>query len=146
MRPQVYEKLAREYQDERSRIEQALRVIEQDQSEFIDNLDAALAVIAEVAERYPLHTRERQRDILEQMVSRVVINLEGRIVRIELKAPFDYIDGLHHSGKNGPRDERPGPRKERTSQKTASSLPITFGTPTRTRTWASASGGQRSIL
>jgi hypothetical protein len=133
-------------QDERNRIEQALRIIEQDQSEFIDNLDAALAVIAEVAERYPLHTPERQRDILEQMVSRVVINPEGRIIRIELKAPFDYIDGLHHSGKNGPRDKQPGPQKERTSPTTASSFPITCGTPTRTRTWASASGGQRSIL
>ena len=88
MRPQIYQRLAREYDDERRRIERTIQAIQQDRKEFVANLDAALAIIAEIADRYVLHTPERQRDILKQMVSRVVINPEGRIIRIELKPPF----------------------------------------------------------
>jgi hypothetical protein len=55
--------------------------------------------VSEIAQRYPLHTPQRQRDILRQIVSQVVINLEGSIVRIELKPPFNYLDGLRHKEK-----------------------------------------------
>jgi NAD(P)-dependent dehydrogenase (short-subunit alcohol dehydrogenase family) len=91
MRPQVNEKLAREYDDERRRIEHTIQVIQLDRKDYVANLDAALVIIAEIADRYVLHTSERQGDILKQMVSRVVINLEGRIIRIELKQPFNYL-------------------------------------------------------
>ncbi len=146
MRAPIYEKLSREYEDERTRIQQALHAIQQDRTEHITNLDAALMVIAEIAEHYILHTPERQRDILRQMVSRIVINPEGRIARIELKPPFSYLDGLRHREKNGSRGKRTRAKKEETSDLDAGSLHITRDTPSRTRTCASASGGQRSIL
>ena len=134
MRSQVFEKLAREYDDERRRIERTIQVIQLDKKDYVANLDAALAIIAEIADRYVLHTRERQRDILKQMVSRVVINPAGRIVRIELKQPFNYLDGLHHSGENDPRGQRPGPKNEETGTSDAGSLQLSFGGPEETRT------------
>ncbi|PKO16645.1 MAG: hypothetical protein CVU39_07425 [Chloroflexi bacterium HGW-Chloroflexi-10] len=91
MRPQVYEKLEREYYDERRRIAHKLQVIQLDRKDYVTNPDAALAIIAEIADRNVLRTSERQHDILKQMVGRVVINLEGRIIRIELKQSFNYL-------------------------------------------------------
>jgi DNA invertase Pin-like site-specific DNA recombinase len=146
MRPQIYQRLAREYDDERRRIERTIQAIQQDRKEYVANLDAALAIIAEIADRYVLRTPERQRDILKQMVSRVVINPEGRIIRIELKPPFSYLDELYHSGGSDPREEHLRPHNERTNISDTGSLQNTCGTPSRTRTCASASGGQRSIL
>ena len=94
---------------------------------YVANLDAALAIIAEIADRYVLHTPERQRDILKQMVSRVVINPEGRIIRIELKPPFNYLDELYHSGGSGPSGKRPRSQNEKTSAIDTGSLQNTCG-------------------
>jgi hypothetical protein len=81
-----------------------------------------LAIIAEIIDRYMLHKSERQRDILTQMVSRVVIDLEGRIIRTELKQLYNYFDGLYHSGEEDPRGQHPGP----TTKKPAHQMPVHF--------------------
>ncbi len=134
MRAPIYEKLSREYEDERIYIQRAIQALQQDQAEYITNLDSALMVIAEIADHYLLHTPQRQRDILKQMVSRVVINPEGRIVRIEWKPPFDYLDGLRHSGKKRSRGKRIRPQNKETSDVDAGSPQIIRGDPERTRT------------
>jgi hypothetical protein len=72
---------------------------------------------------------ERQRDILKQIVSRVVINPAGRIIRIELLPPFNYLDGLHHSGENEPHGKHPRPKNERTSDLDAGSFHLKDGGP-----------------
>ena len=58
---------------------------------YVANLDAALVSITENADRCVLRTSERQHDKLKQMVSRVVSNLTGMIIRIELNQPFNYL-------------------------------------------------------
>ncbi|MFW5709826.1 MAG: hypothetical protein ACOCX5_06375, partial [Chloroflexota bacterium] len=121
MRPQVFEKLSREYEDERQRITAAIDLIQQEQGDVVDNLDAALTVISEIADRYAEHTPARQRDILKQMVKRVVINPEDRIIRMELKPPFNYLDTLAKGGSpHGGRGEGPSPETKRTSINTGS--------------------------
>ena len=102
--------------------------------EVIDNLDAALAVISEIADRYAEHTPQRQRDILMQMVKRVVIDPEGRIIRMELKPPFNYLDTLAKGGQNGKRGKGSTAGTKRTSTQ-AGSLHITQSDPGRTRTF-----------
>ncbi len=134
MRPQVFEKLSREYEDERQRITAAIDLIHQEQGDVVDNLDAALTVISEIADRYAEHTPARQRDILKQMVKRVVINPEGRIIRMELKPPFNYLDTLAKGGPHGGRGGGPSPETKRTSLG-AGSLQIKRSDPGRTRTF-----------
>ncbi len=143
MRPQIYEKLAREYEDERRRIERAIQAIQLDRKVYVANLDAALAIIAEITDLYVLHTPERQRDILKQMVSRVVINPEGRIIRIELKPPFNYLDELYHSGGSGPSGKRPRSQNEKTSAIDTGSLQNSCGAPIEIRTLVLALKGPR---
>ena len=124
--------LAREYEDERQRITAAIDLISKESGEVIDNLDAALAVISEIADRYAEHTPQRQRDILKQMVKRVVIDPEGRIIRMELKPPFNYLDTLAKGGQNGKRGKGSSAGTKRTSTQ-AGSLHITHSDPSRTQ-------------
>ena len=94
MRPQVFEKLSREYEQERLRVELALKAIQQENREYIADLDAALDVIAEIGIRYVQQSEQRQRAILRHVVSKVVINVEGTIIRLELQPPFTYLFDL----------------------------------------------------
>jgi DNA invertase Pin-like site-specific DNA recombinase len=94
MRAETFKKLACEYQDEQDRITFALNAIQQENRETIANLDAALAIIAQIGERYGRQEAARQRDILRQVVDRVVIDLRGQVLRLELKSPFVYLHQL----------------------------------------------------
>ena len=131
MRPQIYETLSHEYEDERQRIEQALVLITKDHGQVVDNLDAALMVISQIADRYPKNTKYQQRDILKQMVNRIVINPEGRIIRIELKPPFNYLDDLIKGSTNDQRGGETSLEMKRTStlSKHTGSLQVTSGAP-----------------
>ncbi len=139
MRPQIYETLSHEYEDERQRIEQALVLITKEHGQVVDNLDAALMVISQIADRYPKNTKYQQRDILKQMVNRIVINPEGRIIRIELKPPFNYLDDLVKGSTNDQRGGETSLEMKRTSTpaKHTGSLQVTSGAPDRTRTYDS---------
>jgi hypothetical protein len=54
-------------------------------------LDAALTIIAKVGILYGKLERSDQKDLLRQMIERVVVNPEGMIVRLELLPPFSYL-------------------------------------------------------
>lgn len=134
MRPQIFEQLSREYEDERQRIAAAVELIHQEQGDVVDDLDAALTVISEIADRYQEHTAQRQRDILKQMVKRIVINPEGRIIRMELKPPFNYLDALVQGGQDGGRGEGLSAGTKRTGIIDTGSLHLSQSDPSRTRT------------
>lgn len=137
MRAQVYEKLSREYEDERKRIAAAIEFIKQENGEVVENLDAAVAVIAEIADRYAEHTPQRQRDILKQMVKRVFIDPEGRIIRIELKPPFNYLETLAKGGTDGARGSS-SPREKKRANSKAGSFQIIQSDPGKIRTYDQA--------
>lgn len=133
MRPQIFEQLSREYEDERQRITAAIDLMNKESGDVVDNLDAALAVISEIADRYSEHTAQRQRDILKQMVKRIIINPEGRITRIELKPPFNYLDTLAKGGQNGKRGTGSSAGTKKTSIIDTGSFHITRSEPDKTQ-------------
>jgi len=103
MRPQIYEKLSREYQEDRQRVELALKAIEQENREYIADLDFALKVISEIGARYVQQSEQRKRAILRHVVDKVVINLEGMVIRLELQRPFTYLRELAAENRSGKR-------------------------------------------
>ena len=137
MQADMYQKLAQEYQEERQRIEFALQALKQENREYIASLDAALNVIAEISKRYKRQDFKRQREILRQIVSKVVIDEAGQIIRLELHPPFTYL----HSLKNGnggkkvtqPREDKSREKKTPSGFNTAKgSLQVSLGDPTGT--------------
>lgn len=50
----------------------------------IENLDEALTIISTVGILYTKLARRDQKDLLRNIIERVVVNAEGKIVRLEL--------------------------------------------------------------
>ena len=80
-----------EWQDRRRTLRHALESLQAHNDVHIANLNAALTIIAKVGILYNKLERSDQKDLLRQMVERVVVNLEGMIIRLELLPPFSYL-------------------------------------------------------
>jgi hypothetical protein len=80
-----------EWQDRRRTIQMNLEALQQKRDYHIANLDAALTIIAKVGILYNKLERSDQKDLLRQMVERVVVNPERIIIRLELLPPFSYL-------------------------------------------------------
>lgn len=92
---ETWDRLWTEWQDRRRVLRMNLDGLAQKQEVHIDNLDTALKIIANVGNLYNKLTRSDQKEILRQMVERVVINPEGKL-RLELRAPFTYLQEIIH--------------------------------------------------
>ena len=125
--PQIYERLTKECIEEREKLKVLLERMETEQGDFIENLDAALQVLAEIGERYTKCVLEQQRAILLQMVERVILTAEGRIRQIEWKLPFCYIQSLQDDNQNDGQNASKKTKKGKTSRVAAGSLPSSFG-------------------
>lgn len=89
----VWENLWAEWQDRRYRLRQRLETVKQEQEFHINNLDAALGIIAKIRVLYNSLKRSDQKELLRQVVERVIVNAEG-IVKLELRFPFAYLKDL----------------------------------------------------
>ncbi|MBN8638042.1 MAG: recombinase family protein [Anaerolineae bacterium] len=89
----IWESLWSEWQDRRRKLRVTLETLDQNRAFHIDNLDAALRIIARIGTLYNGLQQPDQKELLRQMVERVVVNHEGK-VRLELRAPFAYLKDL----------------------------------------------------
>lgn len=80
----VWDNLWAEWQDRRHKLRRSFEVLEQEQETHINNLDPALEIIAKIGVLYNSLERGDQKELLRQVVERVVVNTEGRI-RLELR-------------------------------------------------------------
>jgi len=82
-----------EWQDRRSKLRQSLETVQQEQEFHINNLDTALGIIANIGVLYNSLERSDQKELLRQVVERVIVNAEGS-VELELRTPFAYLKDL----------------------------------------------------
>jgi DNA invertase Pin-like site-specific DNA recombinase len=75
----VWDNLWAEWQDRRRTIQMNLEALQQKREYHIANLDAALTIIAKVGILYNKLERSDQKELLRQMIERVVVNPEGMI-------------------------------------------------------------------
>jgi hypothetical protein len=78
MHNDVYVKLAQEVQAERESIENALQSVKHESSSHIENLDRALDILGHIGVQYPKLDLETQRELLRQLVNKVVIDMQGK--------------------------------------------------------------------
>lgn len=64
---------------------------------YINDLDDALTLIAKLGVLYGKLSRSDQKELLRNVVERVVVNPEGKIARVDLLPPFAYLQDV--SGK-----------------------------------------------
>ncbi len=88
---QIWDNLWEEWQDRRRTLRVNLEALQQKREYHINNLDTALTIIAKVGILFNKLERSDQKELLRQMVERVVVNPEGTIMRLELLPPFSYL-------------------------------------------------------
>jgi hypothetical protein len=92
---------SREWRDRRLSIETAMEQMTSNFDEQLADLDAALKLIAKLGILYERLDQHTQRAVLKHVTERVVINLEGKIVRVDLRSPFAYLRDKAQSGDAG---------------------------------------------
>jgi DNA invertase Pin-like site-specific DNA recombinase len=89
----IWDSLWHEWQDRRNKIRSTLESISHTYQAHVTNLDAALGIIAQVGVVYNVLERSDQKELLRQMVERVVVNSDGKAT-LELRAPFTYLKDI----------------------------------------------------
>lgn len=103
---EIWDSLWAEWQDRRNQVRRTLETLSVSQQVHIDNLETALQIIARIGTLYNGLERKDQKELLRQVVHRVVVNDTGN-VSFELRTPFAYLrdltDEIRMVKKNGKR-------------------------------------------
>ncbi|MEM9954341.1 MAG: recombinase family protein [Chloroflexota bacterium] len=86
----VWDSLWAEWQDRRSQILNTLESLEHKLQSHVSNLNVALEIITYAGIVYNSLKRKDQKELLRQMIDKVVIDATGTI-RLELRSPFGYL-------------------------------------------------------
>ena len=92
--PENWERMSREWADQRVRVRAQLQSMNHDPAAQIASLDDALMIIAKAGILYQGMSPEGQQALLRLMVGKVVISPQGQIIRVEWQAPFGYLSRL----------------------------------------------------
>lgn len=90
---EIWESMWAEWQDRRQTIRRTLETMQQEQQVHVDNLDLALEIIARIGTLYNGLQRSDQKELLRQVVERVIVDDDGQ-VSLELRTPFGYLSTL----------------------------------------------------
>ena len=89
----IWDNLWAEWQDRRRTLRSNIESMDVQQDYHVNNLDAALKIIAKVGLLYNSLERSDQKELLRLMVEKVVVDPEGK-VRLELRPPFAYLQEI----------------------------------------------------
>ncbi len=135
----VWHDLWSEWQDRRQQVRRALDTLEFEHDYHIDNLNAALEIISMIQTIYNGLERADQKDLLRQIVERVIVSEDGN-VRFVLRSPFAYLRELSDQLQGG-RANKPGNGYAKSGRLTtaascsgcSNSLHVCWGTWIRTK-------------
>ena len=88
----IWDSLWREWQDRRQILREKLEGLARKREYHIGNLDAALHIIEKLSILYDKLESSDQKRLLRQMVERIIVDPSGKIIRMELQAPFAYLE------------------------------------------------------
>ena len=135
----IWDNMWVEWQNRRRSLRHALDSIETQNQIHIANLDSALTIISNIGILYSKLQRDSQKKLLREMVKRVVVNSDGKILWLELHPPFSYLDELRNKMVGCSKTSE---GKTKTSSKTGQcSSYFSLGSPYGTRTRVSTLKG-----
>ncbi|MEO1290132.1 MAG: recombinase family protein [Chloroflexota bacterium] len=83
-----------EWQDKRSKLRKSLDLLDQKCESYVKDLDDALTLIEKLGILYETLSFAKKRELLRNVVKRVVVNPEGAIERVEFLPPFAYLQSV----------------------------------------------------
>lgn len=90
----VWDSLWVEWQDRRRTLRHSLDSADQQTEYHIAHLDDALRIISKIGVLFKRLDASSQKDLLREIVERVVVDPSGKVLRVELLPPFSYLHGL----------------------------------------------------
>src|SRR5690606_20298383 len=90
-----------EWQDKRQRLRGGLALLDQHCETYISDLDEALNIIAKLGILYETLPHPDQKELLRNVVERVVLNPEGKIIRVDWLPPFAYLQEVSEKVSGG---------------------------------------------
>ena len=130
----VWDSLWAEWQDRRRTLRHSLESAARQTEHHIAHLDDALHIIAKIGVLFRKLDASSQKELLREIVERVVVDPSGRVLRVELLPPFSYLHGLSDRIRNAD-DGGDGDGKAKTSVNAGScSTKLSVGGPEETRT------------
>ena len=91
---EIWSNLWKEWQDQRQKLTERMESLEKKSDFHISNLDSALHIISKIGVLYDGLNFKQKRNLLRDVVDRVVVDPSGNILRVELKSPFAYLTQL----------------------------------------------------
>jgi hypothetical protein len=130
----VWDNLWAEWQDRRRTLRESLEAADLQTEYHIAHLDDALHIISKIGVLFRRLGAGSQKDLLREIVERVVIDSSGKVIRVELLPPFTYLHQLSDCVDGG-EDSSNGSRKTKTSISAGScSTKLSLGGPEGIRT------------
>ena len=90
----TYNQLRAEWQEKLRRVELELAELDRDASIHLDDLDAALALLAKISDLYPRLEENQRSTLLQILVKRIIVDANGEIIDYGLNSPFVYLRSL----------------------------------------------------
>jgi site-specific DNA recombinase len=110
----IWDSLWREWQDRRNLLRSILDSLQERQQTHIENLDMALQVISNIGIVYNSLSRDDKRELLRQMVERVIVDSAGN-AKLELRTPFAYLHDISDQIRNSGEDFENTPTNTKTA-------------------------------
>ncbi len=90
-----------EWQDKRQRLRGGLALLDQRCETYIADLDEALTIISKLGILYETLPHSDQRELLRNVVERVVLNPEGKSIGVDGLPPFAYLQEVSEKVSGG---------------------------------------------
>ncbi len=90
----TYDQLRAEWREKLRFLELRLVDMQREAVFHLDNLDAALALMAKIGDLYPRLDEKQRATLLQVLVKRIIVGADGEIVDYELNSPFTYLKSL----------------------------------------------------
>jgi hypothetical protein len=87
----VYNQLRTEWQEKLRHIELTLAELERDSTVHLDDLNAALLLLTQLATLYPRLEEKRQAILLQILAKQIIVDSDGKIIDHTLNSPFTYL-------------------------------------------------------
>ena len=130
----IWDSLWAEWQDRRRTLRHSLESAARQTEHHIAHLDDALHIISKIGVLFRKLDASSQKELLREIVERVVVDPSGKVLRVELLPPFSYLHGLSDRISNAD-DGGDGDGKAKTSVKAGScSTKLSVGGPEGIRT------------
>ena len=97
----AYDILRLEWHEKVRHTESSIADLEREVSRYIDDLDAALVLLARAFVLYERLEQKQRATLLQIIVKRIIVDADGEIIGCELHAPFVYLTNLSNELQTG---------------------------------------------